>query len=135
MRKRIEHFFRTNDAGTNVTISQLQTANVIDQREETDDEFRLDRTPRPIRSNRRSAIPQRMSLGAHHPNITNQPPLEQSWPNDEVRSDPSQFPFLSRNIRPRPTVSNGGALNLQFQIFDTYISLQNILISLLQSVM
>lgn len=99
----------TNDAGTNVTISQLQTANVIDQREETDDEFRLDRTPRPIRSNRRSAIPQRMSLGAHHPNITNQPPLEQSWPNDEVRSDPSQFPFLSRNIRPRPTVSNGGA--------------------------
>ena len=77
-----------------------------DQRQESDDdEFRLSRSPRPIRTNRRSAIPQRMSLGAHRPNLnTNQPNQQEQSP-----PYPSQFPFLSRNIRPRPSVANGAA--------------------------
>lgn len=114
--------FRTNDAGTNVTISQLQTANVNDQHQETDDEFRLDRSPRPIRTNRRQAIPQRMSL-AHRPNLnTTQPQQEQSPPY------PSQFPFLSRNIRPRPSVANGAARTLgRGQLLDGNGTIRNTL--------
>ena len=96
--------FRTNDAGTNVTISQLQTANANNSRQETDrDEFRLDHSPRTSRSNRRLGAP-RMSLNIRRPSFnTNQSQVEQSPPYS------SPFPFLSRNIRPRPTVSNSTA--------------------------
>ena len=90
-------FFRTNDAGTNVTISQLQTANVNDQHPETDD----DEFPRPVRTNRRPVPARRMSLSTNQSRY--QPQQEQSPPF------PSQFPFLSRNIRPRPSVANGAA--------------------------
>merc|ERR1712131_177547 len=67
----------TNDAGTNVTISQLQTANANNSRQETDrDEFRLDHSPRTSRSNRRLGAP-RMSLNIRRPSFnTNQPQVE-----------------------------------------------------------